>query len=150
MLYRRRTAQIQADHFVPEVATPKEPVAYFDVLVAQRDGIGVFLSIYTDAQVVDEAEGKPAICPRLRGIAEIALLSAEEEEALDGGDRAHAVTDLLKHHAPGMLSEDGPSLVRLIEEPAHVGIHPSPAHGMRQHGIEKRVRVVGPHGLHVA
>jgi hypothetical protein len=73
-----RSAKVETDQLIPEIAAPEEAMSDFDILVRQFYGGRVFLTINTYAHVLDQPESHPAVKPCLRSVASTALLCAEQ------------------------------------------------------------------------
>lgn len=79
MLEYRRSAQVERNDLIPEVAAPEEAIADLDILIGEVDGGGILGTVYADAEMVDETEGDSAIHVRLGAVPQTALLRAEQQ-----------------------------------------------------------------------
>lgn len=119
-------------------------MADLDVLVRELHGTGVPLPVDAYAEVVDDAECEAAVRPGLGAIAYAALLRAEEQEGLDGGDGADALAELLKDHAARVLAEEGAAIVELFEFIFCGRVASPPADGVGEDCVHEGVGVVWP------
>lgn len=109
----------------------------------------VLLAVDADAHVVDESERHAAVQPRLGPVSVAALLSAEEEEGLHGGDLAVAVLHVFEELSDGVFGEEG-AVVEGGEEVFHAAFAAAPAEGVGEDGVKQGLGEVRAAGFHVA
>ena len=76
MLDRGCSSEVQANHFVPEVATPEESMANLDLFITKRNAPDIGIIIDSDAEMLDEPECKTTVRPSLGSISKATFLSA--------------------------------------------------------------------------